>query len=363
MARPGIVSIVRTALSRAPAPARQALSWAAAASAATLALQAWDVWGRWGPAATAELLSVVATVIGILLLSLVSVIGSGSATLSPAENDDLHPVLLALPLVAFAAGMLIAAAIAFTVARGVLGLHLMRVIPMAGVLLALALALAWGSVRGTTHVLFEHAERRGAQAAEARAALADARIAALQARMQPHFLFNALNTVAELVRSDPAAAEATIEDLSAILRASLADADTPLRPLQQEIQIAKAYAAVEQRRLGGRLALAWRCADDAGQVMVPAWSLQPLVENAIKYAVAARIEGGSVTIEAHRSGERLVVTVRDEGDGFAPAWKDGTGLGSLRERLTALFGDRASLLVENNPGGQVTMTVPVRQEA
>ena len=96
--------------------------------------------------------------------------------------------------------------------------------------------------------------------------------------------------------------------------------------------------------------------------MVPAWSLQPLVENAIKYAVAARIDGGTVAIEAHRSGESLAVRVRDDGDGFAPAWKDGTGLGSLRERLTSLFGDRATLVVENNHGGQVTMTLPVRLE-
>lgn len=361
MARPGVVSIVRTSLRRAPASARQVLSWVTVASAFMIAVQVWDVWGRWGPGAFAELLSVAAAVIGVLLLSLVSTIGSGSAV-SAADDDDLRPVLLALPSVAFAAGALMAAAIAFSLTRGVIGQGHPRFLTLTTAMLIMALALAWGSVRNTTRVLFDHAERRGAQIVQARAALANARIAALQARMQPHFLFNALNTVAELVRSDPAAAEATVEDLSGILRASLADADTPLRPLRQEIEIAKAYAAVEQRRLADRLAIAWRCADDVGDVMVPAWSLQPLVENAIKYAVAARIEGGAVAIETHRSGESLAVTVRDDGDGFAPAWKAGTGLGSLRERLTSLFGDRASLVVENNPGGQVTMTVPVRQE-
>ena len=145
MARPGVVSIVRTALGRAPVPARQVLSWVAAASAGMLALQVWDVWGRWGPAATAELLAVAASVLGILLLSLVSAIGSGSAAFSAAEDDDLRPVLLALPSVAFAAGALIAAAIAFTVTRGILGLHLMRVIPITAVLLILA--LAWRGLR------------------------------------------------------------------------------------------------------------------------------------------------------------------------------------------------------------------------
>ena len=196
---PGIVAIVWTAVVRAPASARTVLGWVTLGSIAMLLLQAWDVRGRWNAAGTAEFLAVAAGVIGILLLSLVATIGAGSAAFSAAEDDDLRPVLLALPTVAFAAGALIAASIAFTVTRGVLGLHQLRVLPMAA-LLIMGFAIAWRTVSDTTRVLFDRAERRGAQVADARAALADARMAALQARMQPHFLFNALNTIAELVR-------------------------------------------------------------------------------------------------------------------------------------------------------------------
>jgi sensor histidine kinase YesM len=360
MARqPGVLSIVRTALMRAPESARTLVMWGAVGSVGLLVLQAWDVRGRWDASGTAEFLSVASVAAGVLLLQVVSAIGAGSAAFSAAEDDDLRPVLIALPIVAFIAGALIAAALAFTVARGVLGLHHLRVLPVS-LLMLLAFAAAWKTVNKTTRVLFERAEQRGALVAEARAALADARIAALQARMQPHFLFNALNTVAGLVRTDPPAAEATIEDLSAILRASLAGADAPRRPWRDELAIARAYAAVEQRRLGSRLAITWRCGEDAGAVLVPAWSLQPIVENAITHGVASRLEGGAVTVDARLEGASLVVRVRDDGDGFVRGWKEGTGLGSLRERLASLYGDRASLTVQNTPGGEVTMTVPAR---
>jgi two-component system sensor histidine kinase AlgZ len=357
--QPGVLSIVRTAVVRAPASARTVLWWVVLGSVGMLALQAWDVRGRWDAAGTAEFLSVAAGVTGVLLLALVSAIGAGSAAFSAAEDDDLRPVLIALPTVAFIAGALIAAAAAFTATRGLLGLHQLRLGP-AFALLIMAFALAWRTVNDTTRVLFDRAQRRGAQVAEARAALADARVAALQARMQPHFLFNALNTVAGLARTDPAAAEATVEDLCAILRASLTGDGRPTRPLADEIAIARAYVAVEQRRLGARLAVTWNCADDAGAVLVPAWSVQPLVENAIRYGVAPRIDGGAVIVDAHRDGITVTVRVRDEGDGFARGWKEGTGLGSLRERLAFLYGDRASLTVRSDPGGDVAMTVPIR---
>ena len=128
-----------------------------------------------------------------------------------------------------------------------------------------ALYVAWMTVRNTTRVLFDHAERRAAQAATARAELSDARMSALQARMQPHFLFNALNTIAELVRTDPGAAEATVEDLSAILRASLKQGDATSRPLREELALVRAFVGVEQRRLGARLAVRWNVAPDVAR--------------------------------------------------------------------------------------------------
>ena len=171
-------------------------------------------------------------------------------------EQQLTPILRTLPLLGFASGVLLSAAVALFVARGLLGLHPLRVIVPGALQLAL-LYVAWVTVRNSTRLLYDHAERRAAQAAEARAELSEARLAALQARMQPHFLFNALNTIAALVRTDPAAAEATVEDLSAILRASLKQGDVTMRPLRDELSLVRAFVGVEQRRLGDR---ARRCA-------------------------------------------------------------------------------------------------------
>jgi two-component system sensor histidine kinase AlgZ len=336
--------------------------WLVLSSVVMLVLQVWDVSGRWGPQAAAELLSVVAAVLGMLLLGLVSTIGAGSAVFSAAEEDDLRPVLLALPMLAFAAGALVSAAIAFMIARGLLGIHQGRVAGMSAMFLV-ALAFAWITVRDTTRVLYAHAERRGAQAAKAREELSEARIAALQARMQPHFLFNALNTIAALVRSDPEAAEATVEDLSEILRASLTHGALPLRPFREELSLVRAYAGVEQRRLGARLSMRWQISPEVLDVGVPTLSLQPLVENAIKHGIASRIDGGLVSVEAVRAADTIQVTVTDEGEGFAAGWTEGTGLGNLRQRLESLFGGRAALATFPGPGGRVRMTVPVGRGA
>ena len=218
--------------------------------------------------------------------------------------------------------------------------------------------LAWTTVRDTTRVLFDRAERRGAQAAKARAELADARISALQARMQPHFLFNALNTIAALVKTDPDAAEATVEDLSAILRASLKQGDATTRPLREELALVRAFVGVEQRRLGTRLKVNWNVAPGALDAPVPVLSLQPLVENAIKHGIASRIAGGAVTVHVEQVGDALRLTVTDDGEGFARGWAEGTGLGNLRQRLHPLYGSRASLVIHPGPGASVTMTIP-----
>ena len=357
--RPRIASILLAGLVRASEATRHTLWWLMGSSALMIALQVWDVWGRWGPAAIAELLSVLAAVAGVVLLGLVSVIGTGSAALSPSEDEDLRPVLIALPLVAFAGGILISAAIAFMIARGLLGIHQLRVVGVSAFLL-LGLLGTWVTIRDTTQLLFDHAERRGQQAAQARAELADARVAALQARMQPHFLFNALNTIAELIRTDPRAAESTVEDLSSILRASLQHGDAPARPLRSELAIVQSLVGVEQRRFGPRLAVTWDVAPDTLDMVIPVLSLQPLVENAIKHGIAARIDGGTVVVSTRRDAGALRVSVRDDGDGFPARWTEGTGLGNLRARLRSLYGDRASLSVEPGPGARITMQIPAK---
>jgi two-component sensor histidine kinase len=355
--RPGTWSIVRATLAQAPPDSRRAVYWLFAASTGMLVLQVWDVSGRSGPPVTLELLSVVACVPGVMLLGLTTVLTAGGAAATPEDQEQITPVLQTLPLLAFASGILLSAAVALFIARGLLGLHPLRVIVPAAIQIA-ALFGAWVTVRNTTRLLYGHAERRAAQAAQARAELSEARMSALQARMQPHFLFNALNTVAELVRSDPAAAEATVEDLSAILRASLKQGDVTTRSLRDELSLVRAFVAVEQRRLGDRLRVQWDVAADALDVPVPALSIQPLVENAIKHGIASRIEGGTVTVSAVREAGTIRMRVADDGDGFAHGWTEGTGLGNLRQRLQSLYSGRARLVVVSGPGGDVTLMVP-----
>jgi len=238
MADTGTWSIVRATLAKAPPDSRRNVFWLFFASGGMIALQIWDVWGRSGAPATAELLSVAASVIGVAILGLTVVLTAGGAvagvtvqTDSDEEQNQLTPILQALPPLGFLAGVLISAGLALLLARGLLGLHPTRVIFPAAIQM-FALYVAWITVRNTTRLLFDHGERRAAQAARARAELSGARMHVLQARMQPHFLFNALNTIAELVRTDPEAAEATVEDLSAILRASLKQGDATIRPLR-----------------------------------------------------------------------------------------------------------------------------------
>jgi two-component system sensor histidine kinase AlgZ len=333
--------------------------WLFMGSAAMIGLQVWDVSGRSGPLVTLELLSVIVCVPGIMLLGLTSALSAGGAVAPPEDDQQITPVLQILPLLAFISGVLLSAAIALFAARGILGLHPLRVIVPATLPLA-ALYGAGVTVRNTTRMLYAHGERRAAQVAQARTELAEARMSALQARMQPHFLFNALNTVAELVRSDPAAAEATVEDLSAILRASLKQGDAATRPLRDELSLVRAFVAVEQRRLGDRLRVRWNVADEVLDVPVPALSLQPLVENAIKHGIAARIEGGSFAVSIQRDNDQIRMTVTDDGDGFVRGWAEGTGLGNLRQRVQSLYGSRGRLIVGDGPGGDVSLAVPIR---
>lgn len=357
-------SIMRAALQQAPPDSRRTMNWLFAGSALVLVLQVWDVRNAGRAAGTAELLSVVAGVGGVVILSLTIVLGAGGAMMSESRDgaDELTPVLRALPPFAFLSGILLSAGIAMFLARGLLGLHPVRVIVPAA-LQALALYAAWVTVRNTTALLFAHGARQAEHAAKARADLQEARFEALQARMQPHFLFNALNTVAALVKSDPDAAERTVEDLSAILRSTLARQGSTTWPMDDEIALVRSYVGVEQRRLGERLAMTWSVDPAALAVAVPVLSLQPLVENAIVHGIASRIDGGDISVVVTMSAGVLRMTVRDSGDGFAPGWKESVGLGNLRTRLASLYGARAELNVDPDPPTTVTVVIPAGSPA
>jgi sensor histidine kinase YesM len=189
---------------------------------------------------------------------------------------------------------------------------------------------------------------------------ADARFASLESRIRPHFLFNALNAALALIPEDPTAAERLLERMAGLLRGSL-DADAAgLVPLQREMAMVVDYLEIERARFGGRLRLELDAAADVEQALVPPFSVQTLVENSVKYAVATKKEGGMVRVVARRDGGRLVVEVSDDGPGFDDsAVVSGHGLDTLRARFGALFGARGTLRIARPSAGGSVVTIAV----
>jgi len=188
----------------------------------------------------------------------------------------------------------------------------------------------------------------------------EAQLTSLESRVHPHFLFNTLNSIAELVHDDPAAAERVVGQLASLLRSSLDGASMPLVPLEQEVRVVRDYLEIERVRFGDRLRYDVQVADRLGAALVPRLALQTLVENSVKYAVSSRQAGASIRIRATDGGGRVRLEVEDDGPGFDTACTpDGHGLALVRSRLAMTFGDRASLRVESRPGRTlVTLDLP-----
>jgi len=193
-----------------------------------------------------------------------------------------------------------------------------------------------------------------------------ARLRSLQSNLNPHFLFNALNGIATLVRDKEAkSASAMIDALSDFLRSTLQRLNTPEIQVAEELQLIEQYLLIQHFRFGGRLRCSVVVEPEALRALIPTLILQPLVENAVLHGVLPREEGGSVWVSVHKEMETLVVSVEDDGAGAkqAIALSDGLGLGNSRDRLTALYGDRAQLTagprVEGG-GFAVVIRIPYR---
>jgi sensor histidine kinase YesM len=269
----------------------------------------------------------------------------------------LHSLLLALPLTAFTAGCLLAVSTALLIPTMVEPSG--RPFILIGLLYAGVVILAGNTVRETTRFLYRHAKDQAQAAAAAQGEAAQARLAALQAQMNPHFLFNALNTVASLTASDPGRAERTVEHLSHMLRRTLDRSRETTSTLADEIDYVRAYLSIERERFGERLQVEWAVDPDTTGVHIPPLTLQPLVENAIKYAIGARMGGGTITISTASRNGSVHLTVRDDGPGFPAGYRPGLGLSNLRTRLETMFGEDGRLTVDSRPGHTVVdVTVP-----
>jgi two-component system, LytTR family, sensor kinase len=217
---------------------------------------------------------------------------------------------------------------------------------------------------GALNLLGYYRELRNRQitAAELEARLAQARLQNLQLQLQPHFLFNALNTISSVMYEDIARADAMMAQLSDLLRRTLRRPDAQQVVLEEEIETVRMYLRIMQERFGENLRVEVTIDPDVAQMLVPQLLLQPLVENSIRHAAGKTpLE---VTIRAARNEGELLVRVSDNGPGLqgAPIEK-GIGLTNTAERLAALYGKRCKLSFDNTPGGGLTVSVRIPLQA
>jgi signal transduction histidine kinase len=207
---------------------------------------------------------------------------------------------------------------------------------------------------------FAQARERETQAARLAAQLSEARLGALRMQLNPHFLFNSLNAITVLVRDgNTADASRMLELLSGVLRQVLQTDRGHETSLAEELDFLERYLAIEQVRFSDRLRPRIAIDSSIARAAVPRFLLQPLVENALRHGIARRGDAGVVEIAGRREGETLVLTVRDDGPGWEASRESagGVGLSNTRERLEALYGERASLEVANAEGGGAIATV------
>ena len=211
---------------------------------------------------------------------------------------------------------------------------------------------AWLFV-GVSHALYfaARAGERERATVQLQAQLTDARLAALSSQLNPHFLFNALNSIAELVHRDPDAADGMIVGLATLLRHSLESSATQEVPLDEELRLLGHYLDIERIRLGERLRVEWSVAPEARAALVPPLLLQPLVENAVRHGISRRLTPGTIRVQARREDGCLAIEVHDEGQGDSAGGGFGIGLATTRQRLEALHGAAASLELQPAPGG------------
>ncbi len=215
-------------------------------------------------------------------------------------------------------------------------------------------------------------EQRKLDAERANTLLSQAQLAALRARVHPHFLFNAHNSVAALCGIAPERARDAILRLSRLMRRALEAGDAAMQPFSEELEAVRNYAEIEQERFGSRLSVQWEVDPAAERACVPPFALQTLVENAVTHGIAPKVGPGVVRIFARTSRGRAVIGVRDDGVGMDPdtarhpsAGAAPHGLQILGGQLELMFGRRSRVRVFSRPdrGALAVFAVPVNQPA
>jgi two-component system LytT family sensor kinase len=232
--------------------------------------------------------------------------------------------------------------------------------------LAPNLLFYWGIVAAAHGFAYYHSSReRELKASTLEARLAQARLQLLQMQLHPHFLFNTLHAISELVHEDPDTADRMIAGLSELLREALHASDVREVSLRRELDLLAHYLEIQRVRFGDRLRIEIDVDPRAMDALVPHLILQPVVENAIRHGIGARVVQGRVRIAARALGETLQLDVDDDGRGLDAAEATpgaGVGLGNTRERLQTLYDGEGRLTIEERSEGgtRVRLIVPLR---
>lgn len=192
-----------------------------------------------------------------------------------------------------------------------------------------------------------------------RAQIAEHRLVALTSQLHPHFLFNTLQGISTLIHRDPDAADEMLSKLSDLLRDLLRHRDQALVDLDEELRFIRTYLEISKFRFADRLSFSIHADRSVGNMKVPLFILQPLVENALNHGIAARAEGGEISVRAYPLHGRLRLEVEDNGGGLDAPAKDGVGLTNTRARLRAMFGTDQSLSLEAIETGGVIARIDV----
>jgi len=214
----------------------------------------------------------------------------------------------------------------------------------------------------------KHLKEQEIRNAELRFLASQSRLETLRAQLNPHFLFNALNTISAHVERNPVTSRHMLEELEELLRLSLAHSDDREVPLSREIAFVEHYLAIQKARFRDRLSAIVKADSEVLDALVPTFILQPLVENAVLYGMSPRVEKGTVEVSAWRTNGQLHLAVQDDGPGLPPDWDPeqsvGIGISNTRERLRQLYGERNQkfeILSQPGHGVRVEVSMPYRQ--
>lgn len=242
-----------------------------------------------------------------------------------------------------------------------------------GLQFALVVKFHWNvviywAVLGFSHALayYRESRQRALETLQLESQLAHARLESLKMQLNPHFLFNALNTVSQFIFEAPEKADRMVTNLGELLRLSLDAGGEHQVTLRQELEFLNRYLDIQKARFGDRLTTHFDIDDGLYDALVPTLILQPLVENAVRHGISPRSAQGRIEIDAQVRGSMLCLRVRDNGAGLdesEPARREGVGLGNTRARLRQLYGPDQNLTFAARPGGGVvvTLTFPLQR--